>query len=191
VNSRKGLILAVLLCTAFATHAAGGLIDASPDDIRAVLGRPVAQPQAVQPAAPAQFVPPSQYQANVPPAGYAPQPAQYQPTLPQPSAQPIAQPAPQRVEPTSYQVRTDDRTLRQALVRWARTAGWTFEPEHWAVGRDIPITAADTFNGSFKEAVMWATSSTEMSDLPVRPCFYSNKVLRVVAQGERCDKSTD
>jgi len=33
-------------------------------------------------------------------------------------------------------------------------------------------------------------SSTDLTDFPVQPCFYSNNVLRVVTRAEVCDRMT-
>jgi len=109
-------------------------------------------------------------------------------------AKPAASPAP--VAPAgpvaaSYQVGPQDGTLRQALSRWARAAGWTFEPEHWAVDADIPITGSARFDSGFKRSVQDLVASTELSEKPLQPCFYSNKVLRIVPYAQACDRSAD
>ena len=91
----------------------------------------------------------------------------------------------------SYQVGPQDGNLRQALSRWARAAGWTFEPEHWAVDGDIPITGSTRFDYGFKRSVQDLVASTELSEKPLQPCFYSNKVLRIVPYAQACDRSAD
>ncbi|WP_195829583.1 TcpQ domain-containing protein, partial [Bordetella pertussis] len=58
-----------------------------------------------------------------------------------------------------------DLTLRAVLARWARAAGWTFEAEHWALDVDIPL------------------------ERPAQPCFYANRVLRVVPLAQACDRT--
>ena len=82
----------------------------------------------------------------------------------------------------------NDRTFRDLITRWAQTARWTFEPEHWAVQVDIPITASASFRGDFKSAVQQLVSSTELGDTPLQPCFYSNQVVRVVPYNEMCNR---
>lgn len=90
--------------------------------------------------------------------------------------------------PTSWSVSPSDKTIREALARWAKIATWSFEPEHWSVGVDIPLTASATFQGDFKIAVRQLISTTELSDTPLQPCFYSNRVVRVVPFNEMCDR---
>lgn len=95
----------------------------------------------------------------------------------------VAQPAP------VYTVELSDGNLRLALVRWARRAGWTFAPEHWAVDVDIPLTASASFDADFKNSVQALIGSTELADRPLRPCFYSNQVLRIVPYAQPCERN--
>jgi hypothetical protein len=88
-----------------------------------------------------------------------------------------------------YAVSPQDLNLRSALMRWARSAGWTFEPEHWAVDADIPIVGSATFEPGFKVAVQELVASTELADRPLQPCFYSNRVLRIVPYAQQCDRT--
>lgn len=87
-----------------------------------------------------------------------------------------------------WKVSPVDRTIREALKSWAKTAGWSFEPEHWAVNVDIPITAQASFSGDFKSATRQLIGTTELSATPLQPCFYSNRVVRVVPINEMCDR---
>ncbi|WP_353146724.1 TcpQ domain-containing protein [Pollutimonas bauzanensis] len=96
-----------------------------------------------------------------------------------------AQPEPQQ----PYTISPQDQNLRSALARWARSAGWTFEPEHWAVDADIPIVGSAAFEPGFKLAVQELVASTELADRPLRPCFYSNLVLRIVPYAQQCDRT--
>jgi len=89
----------------------------------------------------------------------------------------------------AFQVSPADGTLRTALSRWADTAGWTFAFEHWAVEVDIPIVAPATFTVPFEQAVQELLISTELSEQPLRPCFYTNRVLRIVPHTQPCDRS--
>ena len=89
----------------------------------------------------------------------------------------------------SYGVRLQDLNLRKALHRWALQARWTFAPEHWAVDVDIPVSGEAVFNGPFQDAVQDLLSATELAERPLRPCFYSNRVLRVVSYSQSCDRS--
>lgn len=89
----------------------------------------------------------------------------------------------------SYVVRLSDKTLRQTVGRWAQQTGWAFEDSYWAIDRDIPVVAAGSFTGNFKDAVLGLLSTTEVTDLPAKPCFYTNNVVRVVPKSEKCDKT--
>ena len=102
----------------------------------------------------------------------------------------VAQPSERR--PVVFEVLASDRTIRDVLVRWSSSAGWKHSPEHWAVDRDLPIAGsagADYFGADFVDAVRKLLDSTDLTDRPVQPCFYSNKVVRVVAKAELCDKT--
>ncbi|HLT98593.1 MAG TPA: TcpQ domain-containing protein [Burkholderiaceae bacterium] len=87
-----------------------------------------------------------------------------------------------------YAVSPADLTIRQALERWARQAGWAFSSEHWAVDVDIPLVGEAAFTTDFKSAVRELLEATEMGDRPLQPCFYSNQVLRVVPYAQPCDR---
>lgn len=88
-----------------------------------------------------------------------------------------------------FRVSAEDKTLREALQRWAKEAGWVHEPEHWQVLRDLPINAADNYEADFRGAVRALLASSRFTDMPVQPCFHSNKVVRVVSEAELCDKN--
>jgi hypothetical protein len=102
------------------------------------------------------------------------------------AARPAPAPAP------AFEVTTGDRSVREVLARWARTAGWTHEPIHWALDRDHPIqgaAGAELFGGDFRSATRKLLASTELTDRPVQPCFYLNKVVRVIPRAELCDRT--
>lgn len=94
------------------------------------------------------------------------------------------------VEVPKWTVSTQDKTIRDALKVWATKAGWSFEPEHWAVPVDIPITASSTFKGDFKTVTRQLIGSTELGSNPLQPCFYTNHVVRVVPINEMCDPAS-
>ncbi|OAE50291.1 hypothetical protein A7J67_14795 [Achromobacter xylosoxidans] len=98
------------------------------------------------------------------------------------SAQVAPQAAPFRAAPP-------DATLRAVLARWADAAGWTFQPQHWAVDVDIPLAATAEFPGDFKTAVRGLLGATELADRPLQPCFYGNRVLRVVPVAQSCSRA--
>lgn len=89
-----------------------------------------------------------------------------------------------------FVVTPEDQHLRQALVRWSGISGWHFTPEHWSVDVDIPLSAGASFSDDFVDSVQALLLSTELSDRPLQPCFYSNQVLRVVPYAETCDRTT-
>ncbi|VTU44943.1 toxin co-regulated pilus biosynthesis Q family protein [Variovorax sp. RA8] len=97
-----------------------------------------------------------------------------------------AAPAAQVAQP--FTVSRSDKTIREALAVWARRAGWTHDPEHWTVPFDLPVLSSADLGSDFKGAVRALLSSTDLTNLPLQPCFYSNKVLRVVPKAELCDR---
>ena len=97
----------------------------------------------------------------------------------------------EKIPPVVYAVGPEDGNVRRALGRWAGLAGWTFEADHWTLAADIPITARAGLGDDFQLAVSALLASTEMADLPVQPCFYQNRVLRVIAFAQRCDPRSD
>jgi hypothetical protein len=101
-------------------------------------------------------------------------------------------PAPAPAPTQTFEVTAGDRSVREVLARWARTAGWTHEPVHWALDRDHPIqgaAGAELFGADFRSATRKLLSSTELTDRPVQPCFYLNKVVRVIPRAELCDRT--
>jgi len=91
----------------------------------------------------------------------------------------------------TYAVTLKDSHLRQALSRWASIGGWRFQSDHWVVDVDIPLTADAEFSDDFIDSVRALVSSTELSDRPLQPCFYSNRVLRIVPLTEHCDRTVE
>lgn len=137
-------------------------------------------PPAAPDSAPAAPGPTPVARAPVPAPAVRSEPAWVGPAVP------MAPPAAARA---SYAVGPDDGTIRQALGRWAAQAGWIFESEHWAVDVDIPIAGAAAFGGTFQPAVRDLLAATELGDRPLQPCFYANRVLRVVPLAGRCDRT--
>lgn len=89
-----------------------------------------------------------------------------------------------------YRVTRADGNFRRVLRRWAQSAQWTFEPEHWTLDADIPVSAEADLGTDFRSAVRQLMASTELGDLPAQACFYTNRVLRVVAYAQQCDPRT-
>ena len=115
------------------------------------------------------------------------------PTPPVDAASVIQKPAdtPPVASTSVYTVTPKDQHLRQALSRWASIGGWRFQPDHWVVDVDIPLTAGAEFSDDFIDSVRALVSATELSDRPLQPCFYSNRVLRVVPVSEHCDRTVE
>jgi Toxin co-regulated pilus biosynthesis protein Q len=109
----------------------------------------------------------------------------------------VANPAPVHspymAQPTTplqvgFEVTPADLNLRRTLARWSKLVGWSFEPEHWTLHNDIPISGSASLGNDFKGAVRTLLASSEMTDLPAQPCFYSNNVLRVIPLTELCSR---
>ena len=100
---------------------------------------------------------------------------------------PVVSPTP--AIPNIFKVSPANGTMRETLVQWARAAQWDFGPEHWAVDVDIPIVGSAQFKTPFEEAVRALVASSELGDRPLQPCFYSNRVLRVVPFAQPCDRA--
>lgn len=90
-----------------------------------------------------------------------------------------------------YMANVADKTVRQVIGRWARTAGWAFEDGYWDLSRDVPVVATAGFTTDFKGSVSALLRTTEVTDLPAKPCFYTNRVVRVVSRSEKCDKTKE
>lgn len=106
-------------------------------------------------------------------------------SLPQSTNSAVMQPQ----APSLHAVSPQDKNMRSALSRWAMASGWTFEPEHWVVDADIPIVGSAIFEVGFQHAVQELIATTELADRPLQPCFYSNRVLRIVPYAQSCDRS--
>ncbi len=95
----------------------------------------------------------------------------------------------ERMQEFKFEVSQADQNFRKVLTRWAKAADWNFEAENWVVGRDIPVGGSAVMLTEFKTAVRSLLKSTLLTDLPVQPCFYTNKVLRVIPASEMCMRS--
>ncbi|WP_409558503.1 TcpQ domain-containing protein [Achromobacter sp.] len=96
---------------------------------------------------------------------------------------------PEAAQLSVFRAAPPDATFRAVLARWADAAGWTFHPQHWAVDVDIPLAATAEFPGDFKAAVRGLLGATELADRPLQPCFYGNRVLRVVPLAQSCSRA--
>lgn len=94
-------------------------------------------------------------------------------------------------QPYTFSVQRTDRTVRDVVQRWAMQSGWAFESTYWAAPKDLPVVGASSFTGTFEEAVISLLGTTRLSDMPVKPCFYTNRVVRVQLATTRCDWGTE
>lgn len=79
-----------------------------------------------------------------------------------------------------------DKNLRILIENWARSIQWT---PIWDVDRDIPIDSPDEFTGDFRSALRRVLSATEFGDVSLKPCFYTNSVVRIVRKTAKCNPS--
>lgn len=114
------------------------------------------------------------------------------------AAQPVPAAAAAAIEPAaldkppvSFKVSRADVNMRRAVQRLAAEAGWSFYPEYWAVGSDVPLVGEGELGQDFKVAVFTMLKSTWLTELPIKPCFYPNQVVRVVPRSEKCDKTQE
>jgi len=106
------------------------------------------------------------------------------------STEPVAEPEIVAPPKQIWRISPQDGTVRQALVRWAADANWTFGPDQWELNFDIPIQAPAEFEmASFREATQALSQAVAMSESPIRPCFYGNRVLRMVPFTRSCNRS--
>jgi len=83
-----------------------------------------------------------------------------------------------------YSVTPAQHDLRSVIDIWAKIVGWT---SVWDIDRDIPINMADSKENDFRSAVRRVLAATEFGDLPAKPCFYSNNVVRIVRKTTKCN----
>jgi len=144
-------------------------------------GAPPAATPGAQHAAPVSIA------GTAAPSGASPAPVR----LPNPRARSVVPPAggPGRTAVARFQAGPADHNMRRVLSRWAQQAGWTFESEHWALDVDIPLAGSAVFTSDFRKAVRDLLASTELADRPAQPCFYSNRVLRVIPLAQHCHRT--
>lgn len=87
-----------------------------------------------------------------------------------------------------WRVQPSDSTFQKLFSRWAGSAGWTLV---WDVPQDIPVIGQYTFEGSFTDAVFSVTDSTDGTDMPIHPCFYTNNLVRIVPVSVVCNPDSN
>ena len=90
----------------------------------------------------------------------------------------------------NWNIFPSDGTVRQALTRWAAAENWTFGPDQWELNFDLPIQAQAEFEAeSFQQATQALSQAIAMTESPVRPCFYANRVLRMIPFTRSCNRA--
>ncbi|MEY2621838.1 MAG: hypothetical protein RIT26_1658 [Pseudomonadota bacterium] len=108
-------------------------------------------------------------------------------TLNAPVPVPVPNSPARGIEFSAFEIRPGDGHLRGVIQRWATDSGWSFEPQHWTLPRDIPLAGRASFESNdFRMAVRWLMRSTLQTDMPAQACFYSNFVVRVISLQENC-----
>lgn len=104
-------------------------------------------------------------------------------------ADPVSPPEPVIIK-EMWRISPEDSTVRQALTRWAEKAGWTFGPDQWELNFDLPVQAPAEFEAeSFQAATQSLSQAIAMTESPVRPCFYANRVLRMIPFTRNCHRA--
>ncbi|HTH58527.1 MAG TPA: toxin co-regulated pilus biosynthesis Q family protein [Paraburkholderia sp.] len=80
-----------------------------------------------------------------------------------------------------WELRESDGSVRNALQRWAREAGWQFV---WDVPTDFTVDANATIHGSLDEALREVVDALSNAQVPIQIVMYKgNRVLRVIPKG--------
>lgn len=80
-----------------------------------------------------------------------------------------------------WDLRQSDGSVRNALARWSKEAGWQFI---WAVPTDFSIDASATIHGTFEQALHSVVDALSHSEVPIQALMYKgNHVLRITAKG--------
>jgi Toxin co-regulated pilus biosynthesis protein Q len=96
----------------------------------------------------------------------------------------------------AFMVFKSDGNIRTTVGRWSRQAQWVFEPEHWTIREDVTLAGVSdaipmNLGDDYKTAVRTLLGSTALTEQEVKPCFYSNSVVRVVYVNQKCNKAQD
>lgn len=78
---------------------------------------------------------------------------------------------------TVWPLHPSDRTLRNVLTKWCKSAGWQLV---WNVRADYPITTDWVISGSFESAINEVLKASQATDTPLLASMHdSNKVLEI------------
>ena len=90
---------------------------------------------------------------------------------------------------SAWDVQLSDGTYRKLVARWAARAGWT---AIWDVDNEIPLIGSSPSMGdTFTNAMLELGHSTDSTDTPIHPCFYTNNLVRVVPNTVACDPENE
>lgn len=82
----------------------------------------------------------------------------------------------------TWEITTNDRTLRAALNRWCKTANWQLI---WNVNADYPITSNWMISGKFEHAVNEVLKASQETSLPLFAKMHdSNRVLEIYSPSD-------
>lgn len=141
-------------------------------------------------ASAAQTVAPSPAAQSAPATVVAPAPLQTVETTAATQPPEDILPAEPPVIKRNWHISPSDGTVRQALTRWAAAENWTFGSDQWELNFDLPIQAQAEFQAeSFQQATQALSQAIAMTESPVRPCFYANRVLRMIPYTRSCNRA--
>lgn len=80
----------------------------------------------------------------------------------------------------SWDLEPSDKTLRSAVTKWCKKAGWQLV---WNVNADFPITTAWDIDGSFENAINQVLTASQTTNVPLYAKMHDqNKVLEVYSE---------
>jgi hypothetical protein len=80
-----------------------------------------------------------------------------------------------------WEMRESDGSVRSALQRWAKDAGWQFI---WDVPTDFRVDANATIHGSLEQALGAVVDALGSAQVPIQAVLYKgNRVLRIIPKG--------
>lgn len=82
---------------------------------------------------------------------------------------------------TEWQIRVEDKNLKEALDRWAKMAGWRLL---WEIPFEFPVAAGATLTGTFEQSIETVIKSMQDAEVQPQVKFYTgNRVVRIITKG--------
>lgn len=82
---------------------------------------------------------------------------------------------------TVWQIRSDDKTIKDAIVRWSTMSGWQLI---WDIPYEYPVGATATFSGTFEQSLEAVMTALQSSEIQPQVRFYrGNNVVRIITKG--------